>query len=121
MLTIGITPEPVSAVVPIDGVTLPEIPFELPTFGTETASVVFALTPQSISIDAQIDLNLVALGNNPVCAADFNNDGQLNFFDVSAFLGAFSSMDAAADMTGDGNFNFFDVSAFLSAFANGCP
>ena len=55
------------------------------------------------------------------CPADLNGDGLLNFFDVSAFLGAFSSMNPIADFTGDGLFNFFDVSAFLSAFSAGCP
>jgi len=55
------------------------------------------------------------------CPADITDDGALNFFDVSAFLSAFSAMDPAADFTGDGQFNFFDVSAFLSLFAAGCP
>ena len=55
------------------------------------------------------------------CPADLSGDGMLNFFDVSAFLGAFSAGDPAADFTGDGMFNFFDVSAFLSAFSAGCP
>jgi len=55
------------------------------------------------------------------CAADLNEDGELNFFDVSAFLSAFTAGDLAADFTGDGKFNFFDVSAFLAAFTDGCP
>ena len=55
------------------------------------------------------------------CAADLNNDGVLNFFDVSAFLSAFSSQNSSADFNNDGLFNFFDVSAFLSAFSAGCP
>ncbi|MFG0312607.1 MAG: GC-type dockerin domain-anchored protein [Phycisphaerales bacterium] len=55
------------------------------------------------------------------CAADLNDDGVLDFFDVSAFLNAFNAMDAVADFTGDGVFDFFDVSAFLSAFNAGCP
>ena len=55
------------------------------------------------------------------CAADLNGDGVLNFFDVSAFLSAFSAMNSAADFNGDGNFDFFDVSAFLGAFSAGCP
>ncbi|MBL4698070.1 MAG: hypothetical protein JKX70_04470 [Phycisphaerales bacterium] len=55
------------------------------------------------------------------CTADITDDGQLNFFDVSAFLGAFVAMEPAADFTGDGMFNFFDVSSFLSLFAAGCP
>mgnify|MGYP000635348853 CR=1 FL=1 len=57
----------------------------------------------------------------PPCPADLTGDGMLNFFDVSAFLQAFSASDPIADFTGDGMFNFFDVSAFLQAFAAGCP
>lgn len=57
---------------------------------------------------------------NP-CPADLTGDGSLNFFDVSAFLSAFSMNDPSADFTGDGSFNFFDVSAFLAAFSAGCP
>lgn len=55
------------------------------------------------------------------CPADFNNDGTLNFFDISAFLSAFNSADPAADFTNDGTLNFFDISAFLTAFSAGCP
>ena len=56
-----------------------------------------------------------------VCLADLTDDGLVNFFDVSAFLGAFSSEDPIADFDGNGVFNFFDVSAFLNAFSAGCP
>lgn len=55
------------------------------------------------------------------CAADLTGDGNLDFFDVSAFLNAFNASDPLADLTGDGNFDFFDVSAFLNAFGAGCP
>ncbi|MBL4699094.1 MAG: hypothetical protein JKX70_09710 [Phycisphaerales bacterium] len=55
------------------------------------------------------------------CPADLTGDGELNFFDVSAFLIAFANMDPAADFTGDGKFNFFDVSTFLTDFSAGCP
>ncbi|MFG0244602.1 MAG: GC-type dockerin domain-anchored protein [Phycisphaerales bacterium JB052] len=55
------------------------------------------------------------------CPADLTGEGELNFFDVSAFLAAFAAGDPAADFTGDGMYNFFDVSAFLGAFAAGCP
>ena len=55
------------------------------------------------------------------CQADFNHDGELNFFDVSAFLAAFSAGDSSADLNGDGVFNFFDVSAYLGLFSAGCP
>ena len=47
--------------------------------------------------------------------------GELNFFDVSAFLSAFNSGDSSADFNNDGSFDFFDVSAFLAQFNAGCP
>ena len=54
--------------------------------------------------------------------ADFAEPfGELNFFDVSSFLGAFNSQADAADLNNDGQFNFFDVSAFLGAYTAGCP
>ena len=55
------------------------------------------------------------------CPADLNGDGYLDFFDISAFLAAFSSQDPIADFTNDSIWDFFDVSAFLSAFNAGCP
>lgn len=55
------------------------------------------------------------------CPADFTGDGQLDFFDISAFLGAFGDGDSTADFTGDGQFDFFDISAFLVQFSAGCP
>ena len=57
----------------------------------------------------------------PVCPADMNGDGILNFFDISAFLSAFGAQEIAADMNQDGIYNFFDISAFLNAFGAGCP
>jgi choice-of-anchor B domain-containing protein len=47
--------------------------------------------------------------------------GELNFFDVSAFLSAFNSQEVSADLNGDGNFDFFDISSFLTQFNAGCP
>lgn len=120
-LMLSTSPDPISTLVPIEGVDLPTIPFELPTLGSETAGVLFTLSPQSISLDATIAISINASGNASACAADLNNDGALNFFDISAFLSAFTAMDPAADFSGDGMFNFFDVSGFLAAFSSGCP
>ncbi len=60
---------------------------------------------------------------DPSCnAADFAAPyGQLDFRDVSAFNGAFNTMDPSADLNNDGLYNFFDVSAFLTAYDAGCP
>jgi probable HAF family extracellular repeat protein len=55
------------------------------------------------------------------CAADLTGDGILDFFDVAAFLAAFSAQDPIADLTGDGIFDFFDVAAYLADFSAGCP
>jgi len=57
----------------------------------------------------------------PSCPADLTADGQLDFFDISAFLTLFSSGDLAADFTNDTQLDFFDISAFLTAFSAGCP
>tara|TARA_R110002073_G_scaffold118918_2_gene258913 strand:+ start:49724 stop:51370 length:1647 start_codon:yes stop_codon:yes gene_type:complete len=65
------------------------------------------------------DLSFTITGT--ACIADFTGDGLLNFFDVSAFLNAFGSMDPIADLTDDGSFDFFDISVFLNAFSAGCP
>ena len=68
-----------------------------------------------------VEMDFASLKLPGGCQPDLTGDGQLNFFDISAFLTAFSSQDPVADFTGDGLFNFFDISAFLSAFSAGCP
>ena len=56
------------------------------------------------------------------CPADTNNDGVINYFDVSSFIGFFMTDDARADFSGhDGVLDFFDVSDFLDAYDAGCP
>lgn len=56
------------------------------------------------------------------CPADLNADSSLDFFDVSAFLVAYTTDDLSiADFNDDGSLDFFDVSAFLVAFKAGCP
>ncbi|MFK7758854.1 MAG: GC-type dockerin domain-anchored protein [Phycisphaerales bacterium] len=55
-----------------------------------------------------------------LCRADLNQDGVLNFFDVSTFLNVFSSGNSCADLNSDSSLNFLDVSEFLSQFGQGC-
>lgn len=56
------------------------------------------------------------------CPADFNGDGQVNFFDVSAFIAAFNAQLPSADIAAPfGAWNFFDVSTFIGQFNAGCP
>ncbi len=99
------------------------------SFTIATVSGTIGALPRS-AIDASgsgITYAVHAIGSDIVvtvienCPADLNMDGDINFFDVSAFLTAFNSMDPAADFNNDKLFNFFDVSAFLVAYNAGCP
>lgn len=46
--------------------------------------------------------------------------GELDVFDVFAFLDAFNAADASADLNGDGAHDIFDVFAYLALFNSGC-
>ncbi len=58
--------------------------------------------------------------NEVTCQMDFNGDRVVNFFDVSAFLIAFTNEDMEADLNSDGMHNFFDLSIFLIGYIEGC-
>jgi hypothetical protein len=51
------------------------------------------------------------------CPADFNADGQVDFFDYLDFAGAFAAEETAADFNADGQLDFFDYLDFVGAFA----
>ncbi len=55
------------------------------------------------------------------CAIDYNNDGALDFFDVTEFIQRFTAEDFSVDFNNDEQLNFFDVTAFIVAFQAGCP
>ena len=55
------------------------------------------------------------------CTTDLDDNGQLNFFDIAAFVVFFQTQDPRADYNADGLFNFFDFSEYLTAFNAGCP
>ncbi len=55
------------------------------------------------------------------CAVDLTLDGELDFFDVSAFLTAYAAGDLGVDFIEDGVLDFFDISTFLFLFTKGCP
>jgi hypothetical protein len=54
------------------------------------------------------------------CAADFNADGTVDFFDYLDFVAAFGEEDPAADFNGDETVDFFDYLDFVAAFEVGC-
>ncbi len=87
-----------------EGVTIGSMRVSNASGNLELDELIFVVSPDTI-----------------ICPADLNGDATLNFFDISAFLGAFADQNPDADFTDDGQFNFFDVSAFLSAYTQGCP
>jgi subtilisin-like proprotein convertase family protein len=58
--------------------------------------------------------------STPACTPDFTGDGNLDIFDVFAFIDAFNTQDPGADFNGDSSFDIFDVFAFIDAFNTGC-
>lgn len=56
----------------------------------------------------------------PVCAADINGDGQLDFRDFFAFLSAFFGGSMDADFNGDGFITLADFFDFMQAYFAGC-
>lgn len=79
-------------------------------------------TTQRIVISSNEDDRVYVFSITPPCSdADLAGPfGELNFFDVSAFLSAYNAMEPEADFNGDGVYNFFDVSGFLSVYNAGC-
>ncbi len=68
------------------------------------------------SIAAFDNLSVTSSG----CAADFNGDGVVDFFDYLDFVDAFSANAPSADFNNDGVIDFFDYLDFVDAFAGGC-
>ena len=57
---------------------------------------------------------------NRSCAADYNHDGAVDFFDYLDFVGDFTAGQSAADFNSDGALDFFDYLDFVAAFTMGC-
>ncbi len=54
------------------------------------------------------------------CSADFNADGEVDFFDYLDFVDSFSSTAPSADFNQDSTIDFFDYLDFVDAFSVGC-
>lgn len=67
---------------------------------------------------------VVALGGPAavgVCPADLDLTAGVNFFDIRAFLALFNAGSGAADRDEDGDIDFHDVQAYLDSFQVPCP
>lgn len=75
-----------------------------------------------VSNNGSTDLIQIHANRALPCSADITGDGQLNFFDIHAFVGYFIAQDPRADIAAPfGAFNFFDVQAYMTSFGLGCP
>ena len=66
------------------------------------------------------DRLIKVVGFNLDCAANFNRDCNVDFFDYLDFVQAFADEDPRADFNGDGQVDFFDYLDFVVAFSEGC-
>lgn len=67
---------------------------------------------------------VIALGGPAavgVCPADLDLRAGVNFFDIRTFLALFTAGSNAADRNDDGNIDFHDVQAYLDSFQIPCP
>ena len=95
-----------------------------PATEAQIRAVLAEVTSLSIRGEYRVGADSCGLDNvylGVPCAVDYNNDGELNFFDVSAFINAYNNNEPAADLAAPfGELNFFDVSAFIAAYNAGC-
>ncbi|MDX2147517.1 MAG: DNRLRE domain-containing protein [Planctomycetota bacterium] len=87
--------------------------------GTETRNRTAVQLASRESPDASTRPRLIVTFT-PQCPADFNGDGQPDFFDYLDFVGAFNAEDASADLNGDMQVDFFDYLEFAARFDAGC-
>jgi hypothetical protein len=67
---------------------------------------------------------IARLGCVPLCPADYNADGLIDFFDyeefAACFVGGACGSGRDADFNTDGSLDFFDYNDFVIAFEVGC-
>lgn len=69
---------------------------------------------------AQIGGSYVDIAIDPLCAADFNRDRAVDFFDYLDFVSAFAANSITADFDFSGTIDLFDYLDFVGHFAQGC-
>ena len=93
--------------------------FTLSTISTPgMGSINIRSTMPGPSDSRQWDYIVIAPSQGPtLCPADLNDDGMINFFDVSRFIKMYLD---GADFNEDTVTNFFDISSFIQEY-NACP
>ncbi len=103
-----------------------------PSWSFDASEVGTAIAFGDLNSDGRPDLALGYSGNTcvrvffaqaPECPADLAEPfGELNFFDVAAFIGLYNAGDPGADLAQPfGALNFFDVAEYIAQFNAGCP
>lgn len=89
---------------------------------TVSGAQAFSNSGDVSGVTASIDgaATLVAIGDVPACAADFNGDGVVDTRDVLAFLNAWNAQDASSDCDGNGVIDTRDVLCYLNLWNAGC-
>jgi enediyne biosynthesis protein E4 len=67
--------------------------------------------------DVPGDQEITVFAYHPI---DLNEDGQINYFDVSAFFHAYIANDDQADINGDAVINVLDIMSFVADFNEPC-
>jgi hypothetical protein len=89
-------------------------------FDDGSGPAIVAVAPVTQS-DPPLTRRLARWTCTTACPADLDDNGTLNFHDVTAFLNLFQTQDPTADWNNDSLFNFFDLASYLNAFNAGCP
>jgi Zn-dependent metalloprotease len=75
------------------------------------------------AVDA-VSLSVTDCSPPPSCAADFNDDGFVDFFDYDTYVECYETgvcpSGKTADFNGDGFIDFFDYDQFVTDFESGC-
>lgn len=107
---------------------VPINPLANPSAATPTLNIAQASWADALSYDCVVTNSCGSVTSDAatltVCAADFDCDGTVDFFDYDAFVMCFEG-DACppgktADFDGDDSVDFFDYDAFVVAFETAC-
>ena len=94
------------------GISLPTIPMELPTIlpPGSFAGVLLDLTPQTMTVQSQIQTTITGHVDNDAMPGDATGDGLVNTNDILAVLSEWGQCKAcAADLNGDGLVGVDDI------------
>ncbi len=104
---------------PADGVYLYEVELFSNQPGVQTSQPFWLVFNQNRSSQEHQDA-IAWVASHLLCAADFNADGTVDFFDYLDFVAGFSAGESTADFNSDGVIDFFDYLDFVAAFSQGC-